>query len=611
MASGTIYGSTGDSNWTFKIDWSESDTSIANNTTKVTAKVYLGRSSTQSYLGGNYSVTININGSSGTYSGNVPYPTYVNGGAWLYLKERAVTVTHNANGTKSCSISASMSSSDFWPNSCSASGTATLSTIPRYATCTQSLSSATETTATMAWSSDSTCDALWYSTDNGTNWAQVTIADSKSGTYTISSLSAGTAYNIKTRVRRKDSQLTTDSTALEVTTYSYPYANSMPNFTIGNALTVGLYNPLGRSVTVYMVGANNAEKSGGTATGTSISPFNNSTWVNWFYDTIPNAQSGTYKIKVVYGSHTETRTGGTYSVNASACSPSIGTCTYQDTKASVVAITGNNQHIVRNQSIVQYTANSLSAQKSATVSSCKVVVNGQTYNLTISGSTATGGNAVINSGTNVNAVFTVTDSRGLTASKTVAITMKNWSNPTGIITIQRHDNFYTETDIKCDAQYANIGTNAIVITYSAVRDGGGSTITGTLADNVTSVVNLDNNYAWDITITLVDSFGGTTTYTVHLSRGMPIIYFDRIKSSVGINCFPENQTSFEVVGVDHTISADEYLELARLLASDFSTSATYFVGEFCRYNSKIWECKTAITSGGTWNASKWIELGGA
>jgi len=131
MASGTINGSTNNSEWTFKIVWSESDVSVANNTSKVTAKIYLGRARSQSYVGGDYSATITINGSKGTYSGNIPYPTYINGGAWYFLQERTVTVTHDNDGSKKCAISATMSSGDFTPSSCSASGTATLEKIAR------------------------------------------------------------------------------------------------------------------------------------------------------------------------------------------------------------------------------------------------------------------------------------------------------------------------------------------------------------------------------------------------------------------------------------------------------------------------------------------------
>jgi hypothetical protein len=426
----------------------------------------------------------------------------------------------------------------------------TLTKIPRYATVSQSLSAKTETTATIKWTSDAIVDYIWWSTNNGSSWTGINVTDGTSGSYTISGLSANTAYNIKTRVRRKDSQLTTDSSALAVTTYAYPYANSMPNFTIGSKLTIGLFNPLNRSVTVNIIGADGSQISNDTTSGTSITGYNGTVVVDRLYASIPNAKSGQYKVKVTYGSQITTKNGGTYTINQNVCLPSIGGGSYQDTDSSVVAITGNNQDIVRNQSIVRYTASGLTAQKSATVASCKVVVNGNTYNLTVSGTNAVGGNAKINSGTDVEAVFTVTDSRGLTASKTITVHMLDWHVPSAIIMVQRQNNFYSETDINVDAEYPSInGNNQVTITYEAIRDGA-RRVSGSLQDGVTSVVVLDNNYAWTIAITLVDRFGGRTTYQVGISRGMPIIYFDRLKSSVGVNCFPKNEESLEVNGFD-------------------------------------------------------------
>jgi hypothetical protein len=72
----------------------------------------------------------------------------------------------------------------------------------------------------MNWSSDSTIDYIWYSKNNGTNWTAIGSVNAKSGSYTISNLSPSTTYQIKTRVRRQDSQLTTDSAALSVSTYA-------------------------------------------------------------------------------------------------------------------------------------------------------------------------------------------------------------------------------------------------------------------------------------------------------------------------------------------------------------------------------------------------------
>lgn len=422
-----------------------------------------------------------------------------------------------------------------------------------YPTVTQSLSSKTETTITMAWSSGSVCDYLWYSTNNGSSWTGVDVTDGTSGTYTISGLSANTAYNIKTRLRRKDSQYTRDSSALAVTTYDYPHATGMPNFTIGNELTITVYNPLGRSFTLTFIGADGSTKTTGSYTGTAVKGFNNSSWTTFLYASIPSAKSGTYQAKITYGSVNRTNNGGTYSINTSACTPSIGSLSYIDTNSTTTTVTTDNTKIVQNLSVVRYTASSLSVKNSATISSVKIAVNGQTYNLTVSGSSATGGNASIDSASNVTATATITDSRGLTATKTVTVQMLAWSLPSALISLRRQSNYYTESYLKVDAIYSSVnGKNTITITYtgSAVPQTGKTTpasVSGSLSDNVQITLQLDNEFDWQFTIVLTDAFG-TKTFYVQLSRGTPIMFWDDRLNSVGVGKFPSHQNSFEVAG---------------------------------------------------------------
>lgn len=130
-------------------------------------------------------------------------------------------IYHNSNGTKTFSAYAEAGIYTYAVN-CTGSNNWTLDNIPRYATSKQSLNSKTETTITINWLSDNTIDYLWYSINNGSNWNAVGTVNGTSGTYTITGLNAETTYNIKTRVRRKDSQLTTDSTVLTVRTENAP-----------------------------------------------------------------------------------------------------------------------------------------------------------------------------------------------------------------------------------------------------------------------------------------------------------------------------------------------------------------------------------------------------
>lgn len=548
MASGsfnlTRTGSTS-SYITFKCAWSSVPNQALNRSTVTVTVTASKSSSSTSDTYGNQSTQVTVGSASQSNSGSFrlsPSKT-------VTLFSKSFTVAHNDDGTKSVKISVDVGGNIIFANG---SQTVTLDEIPRYATVNQNLTAKTETTATIKWTSDSIVDYIWYSTDNGSSWSGINVADGTGGTYTISGLSANTTYNIKTRVRRKDSQLVTTSYSLAVTTYAYPYANSMPNFTIGSKLTIGLYNPLGRTVTVNILGADNSQVSNDTTSGTSITGYAGSGVVNALYASIPNAKSGTYKVKVTYGTNISTKTGGTYSVNANVCAPSIGSASYKDTNETTIALTENDQDIVRNHSTLSYSASGLSAKNGASVRSCSVTVNGTVIPLTVSGSSASGTGGVIDSGMSLDATFIVTDSRGLTGTKKVTINMLDWSVPSAIITLQRQDNFYTATDLTVDAQYPSInGNNQITITYQATKEGDSSpSVSGTVQDNVTSVVSLDNSFAWTVAVTLVDSLGGTTTYSLWISRGMPIIYFDRLKSSVGINCFPKDEHSLEVNGVN-------------------------------------------------------------
>lgn len=529
--------------------WTKKSYSIANNTSTIEWSLK-GSGSFDGYVNVK-NVTLVVNGTTVFNNTSTTYKCY-NG---TVIASGTSTISHNADGTKSFSASAS-AGIYYYTTYQKGSGTWALDTIPRYATVAQQLASKTETTVVMSWGSDAVIDYIWYRTQKSggswSSWTGINVADGKSGSYTISGLTAGATYNIQTRVRRKDSQLTTDSGVLTTATYDYPYCKTMPDFTIGNDVTLSFYNPLGRSFSFYIIANGTQIANSWSTSGTSYSGINANSTQNQLYATIPNAKSATYQVKCVYGSITTTKTGGKYSVNEGACAPSIGTLKYEDVNPTTLGITLNNQQIVQNLSLVRYTATGLTGNKSATIKSCKVVVNGSTYNLILSGSTASGGNAVINSGSNVTAQITVTDSRGITTTKPLTITMLPWATPTAIITLQRANNYYTPTTISVNASYSSInGKNGVTITYRARQSGTTSwTVNGTLDNNDSEIFDADNEYQWDVQVTVTDKLGGTVTYNLTLSRGMPIIFFDRVKSSVGVNSLPVNEKSLEVNGVD-------------------------------------------------------------
>lgn len=328
------------------------------------------------------------------------------------------------------------------------------------------------------------------------------------------------------------------------------YPNNSPNFNIGDKITIHMNRAA--SVFTHTVKFNYGSTSVTVATGvTNSCTFDTSTIANALYALIPNANtySNTISVTTYNGSTNIGTKTCPYNAKVVNANPTFSAA-YLDSNSTTSAVTENNQVIVRNKSTLRVNVTSAAAQKSATLKTAKCVILGQTVSANISGSSATLNIGTINTSQNTTAAVTVTDSRGNSTTKNLNITVADWQAPSAIITMHRHDNYYSETDVNVDADYSSVnGKNAITIQVRTQKQGESSwSAYQTLEDNVTSVLDLDNEYAWNIQVLLTDSLGGSTTYSAVLSRGMPIIYFDRIKSSTGFNCFPQYNQSVEVDG---------------------------------------------------------------
>ena len=541
MATITKNGAKGHHKFTLEVV--ENSTSIADNTSSLSFAFKissLGGGWDWYGWGSNISYTVTINGTK--YTGTIPD---YDGSSTVTLKSGSnIKIEHNTDGKKEISISFSVDDNANQYYTCgdaSASGTMTLTDIPRYATSNQSFKSKTETTINMNWSSDSTIDYIWVSKDNGANWTALDVTDGTSGSYTLKGLSANTTYNIKTRVRRKDSQLTTDSSALEVTTYDYPKPTSLAHFTIGDGVVVEVSNPLGRWYRLELISKETwaviASQEGTYNGGVTIGKTEDE--INLQYMSIPDKQVGGYYARVLYEDNERTLDwSGTYKIRGNE-NPTVGSISYKDSNSTTTAITGNDQRIIRNNSNLVFTVGTATRNKYASISKYEIVFNGINKSRTSAGTLDFG---KVNVANNLKATLTVTDSRGLTASKEITVIIDNWVLPTAITTLQRKNNFYSETYIKVDGScsYLN-GKNEITIKcqYKKVDDSNYSSLV-TLNDNVQKTFDLDNTYQWNIKVIVTDKLG-STTYNLVLERGMPLIYFDRLLSSVGINCFPSGR----------------------------------------------------------------------
>lgn len=285
-----------------------------------------------------------------------------------------------------------------------------------------------------------------------------------------------------------------------------------------------------------------------------------STIANNLYQQTPNdaSKNGTINCITYNGETTIGTKDGTFTAKVSNATPT-GSVDYEDTNATTLAITSNSHQIIRNNSTLQINLTNASAKKYATLSSLSAVINGTTYPGTLNGTTGTISVGTLNLSSNINASVRLTDSRGITASLPFKITILDWVLPTGIISCGRQNNFYSETDVKVDASYSSLDSKNVltlkVRSKKTTEQSYGAYTT--LTDNTTTTLILDNNYAWDIQF-LVQDLIGSTTYNTSIDRGIPIVFFDRRKRSVGIDCFPTEDTSLEVNGkiIGDTIVGD-------------------------------------------------------
>ena len=466
-----------------------------------------------------YKVTINGNeytGSIGSY----------NGSSTVTLKSGSETIEHNGDGTKSIGISFQVtdtSGQNYTCGNASNSDTFTLTNIPRYATSNQSLSSATETSFTVSWWSDSTINALWYSIDNGSNWIYINNPNSTSGSYTISNLEENRTYNVKTKVRRADSNLETQSSVGTWTTYSYPKPISSTNFTIGNGATVNLYNPLGRSVTLYILKVgetNNSNHLGyysGTHNGYVNSEFKTSNAISRQYASIPNSQNGKYYCRVVYGNITKDFTdnnNNTYTI------------AYNDNEkpvfnASKISYTNSGSHsgfgdtnkFIKGHNNITITIQPMTSNTSA---------NGDYYTISSSGissqtKTHTGSNITVSNFGNLTVdsiTVTAVDKRQQSRSATVNVPWIDYFNPyISNANINRENAIGEKAVINLAGKYTNWSglnvTNSIqIIKYKIVG------IHNSFQNMPSNAVLTNQNGDWTLTATLQDTLSISNNYEI-------------------------------------------------------------------------------------------------
>lgn len=248
---------------------------------------------------------------------------------------------------------------------------------------------------------------------------------------------------------------------------------------------------------------------------------------------------------------------------------------YLDTNSTTTAITGNNQKIIQNNSTLQINITNATALKYATLTTASINVNGVVTTQNISGSSLTFNVGTLNVANNLTVPVTLTDSRNNKTTTNLTVQVYSWSLPSAITTLQRLNNYYSETNLTVDANYSSLGgNNTITIQYQIkkVSDSTYGALT-TIQDNVQTQFTADNKYEWNVRIVLTDKID-SYSYILTLPKGLPILFVDTIKNSVGINCFPEDEESLEVDGINildsiYYKSGDSYSVSGRIVDNGY------------------------------------------
>lgn len=515
-----------------------------------------------------------LEGPNGWYYNNIRFKIFLNGSNVFTYDCKSTskgwsfdgttdwfTVSNKTSGTTPCYFTALDTQNNSWCNY--TSSTFNLTVAPAYTSIsTFTVSKITGfnglTKVSVAWKTAHTCSTIQYSKDNGSSWTTASSdANASSGSFTISGLSPGTGYNFKLRVKRRDSGLTTDSSAYYQTTYQINTISSgTPNVSNGSSLGVTTSSPSGATcrIRIECGGVSRLSKDGTSATF-SVSEINS---LMQYFTT-----SKTFTIRVVactlnssgeevYWNYID----GTYTIINS--NPIFSDFEYCDGNNAVVAITGSNIYIVKGKSKLKVTiptANKMETQNYATPVSYRIEASDLTGNVAYSDNDVSLELGVINVSGAINLNVSAIDSRGNITTKTKVIYVIDYATPTQSVSIRRINEFENTTRINASGIFSLVtcGTtnkNSIESVRFRYKESTASTwndwqnLTYTITDNnylcTQQAIDLDNEKSFNFEIEVTDKLE-TITLPYFVAQGIPIQFISATKKNVGIGCINEHE----------------------------------------------------------------------
>ena len=328
------------------------------------------------------------------------------------------------------------------------------------------------------------------------------------------------------------------------------WPNNSPNFNVGDTIVVHM----NRKSTVFthtvVLKLGSYSYTIGTGVTDNIS-LDTDIIASSLYAQMPNSNSMTGEIAVTtYSGDTVIGTSSCAIIAHVVNSNPTFDVAYEDSNSNTVAITENNQYIIRNNSTLKISVSNAQALNSATLKSITAVVNGNAYTGTLNGSTGVVNVGMVNISSDAKVAVKLTDSRGNEGIREITVLVYDWTLPSAIIKLNRKSNYYSESILNVNANYSSIGgKNEVTIKYRTKKVSDSSYGSyATVQNNADTNFTADNEYEWNVQVNVADKLG-STTYNLLLPRGIPIAYVDTKKNSFGVNCFPKHDNSLEVNGV--------------------------------------------------------------
>lgn len=468
-----------------------------------------------------------------------------------------ITVAHGSDGKKS--ITVGFSTRVYYSTAQEYGGSMTLTNIDRTApTVTLATSNITASSVKITVTASTTANRWWYSTNGGSSWVEFNSTDGTSKEYTITGLTPNTSYSIQVCARKKTNDVDGYSSKTSVKTLGGSVISSVSTFTADAAtakitMSVTVYNT---SYTHTLV-IKNGSTTVLTITGLSLSNGSNTITLTAAQRSAVLAAmsalksfTGTFTLTTYSGSTqigTASEKTATVQTTSANSAPTFTAFTFEDSNATAVGVTGNNQILIQNISTLKLTLTAATAKNGATISSYSVVAGSKTASGTTTAITV---GTLPDKGT-VPVIVTAIDSRGYTTAVTVNITVLEYE---GIniteYTMRRVNEVEDTTQVTIGGDITPVtidGVNKNSLrylyyryrktsdsAYNSYKDITSSTEYNDSGFNFASDewLSLDADYSYYVQFLVTDKLTSDTV-TITVPQGTPLLALRRKK--VGIN----------------------------------------------------------------------------